>query len=40
MVGYYDGIEAAAALEHGSQVASFNQEHFAPILGLAVIEPK
>ena len=40
MVGYYDIIVAATALERGSEVASFNQKHFAPIKGLTVIEPK
>ena|SRR5687768_1818998 len=40
MIGYYDVIVAETALERGSQVASFNQEHFAQIKGLKVIEPK
>jgi tRNA(fMet)-specific endonuclease VapC len=40
MIGYYDIIVAATALERGSEVASFNQEHFAQIKGLTVIEPK
>jgi len=40
MVGYYDVIVAATALERGSRVASFNQKHFAPVKGLTVIEPK
>ena len=40
MVGYYDVIVAATALERGSRVASFNQKHFAPVKGLRVIEPK
>ncbi len=40
MIGYYDLIVAATALERGSQVATFNQKHFATIPGLTVIEPK
>jgi tRNA(fMet)-specific endonuclease VapC len=40
MVGYYDIIVAATALERGSEVASFNQKHFTHIKGLTVIEPK
>jgi tRNA(fMet)-specific endonuclease VapC len=40
MVGYYDLIVAATALERGSEVASFNQKHFAHIKGLTVIQPK
>jgi predicted nucleic acid-binding protein len=40
MIGSYDRIVAATALEHGSTVATFNQRHFAQIAGLRVIEPK
>lgn len=40
MTGYYDIIVAATALERGSEVATFNLQHFAHIKGLAVIEPK
>jgi tRNA(fMet)-specific endonuclease VapC len=40
MIGYYDIIVAATALERGSEVATFNRQHFAHIQGLAVIEPK
>jgi len=40
MIGYYDIIVAATALERGSQVATFNQKHFTQIQGLAVVEPK
>ena len=40
MVGYYDIIVAATALERGSEVASFNQKHFTQIKGLTVIEPE
>ena len=40
MIGYYDVIVAATALERGSDVATFNRRHFAQIKGLTVIEPK
>lgn len=40
MIGYYDLIVAATALERGSEVATFNQRHFAQVKGLTVIEPK
>lgn len=40
MIGYYDAIVAATALERGSEVATFNQRHFAQVKGLTVIEPK
>lgn len=40
MIGFYDLIVAATALERGSTVATFNKSHFAPIAGLKVIEPK
>lgn len=40
MIGYYDLIVAATALERGSQVATFNRRHFTQIKGLVVIEPK
>ncbi len=39
-IGYYDLIVAATALERGSEVATFNQRHFAQVKGLAVIEPR
>jgi tRNA(fMet)-specific endonuclease VapC len=39
MIGYYDLIVAATALEHGSAVATFNQRHFSQVSGLKVIEP-
>lgn len=39
MIGYYDLIVAATALERGSTVATFNKRHFAPVVGLQVIEP-
>jgi tRNA(fMet)-specific endonuclease VapC len=40
MIGAYDLIVAAAALESGSRVATFNKRHFALVKGLHVIEPK
>jgi len=40
MIGYYDLIVAATALEHGSDVATFNTRHFQQVRGLNVIEPK
>ena len=40
MIGYYDLIVAATALERASDVATFNRRHFAQIKGLTVIEPK
>ena len=39
MVGYYDLIVGATAIERGSDVATFNKRHFAQIRGLRVIEP-
>ena len=40
MIGFYDVIVAATALERGSEVATFNRRHFAQVKGLMVIEPK
>ena len=40
MIGFYDLIVAATALERGSDVATFNRRHFAQVKGLTVIEPK
>jgi tRNA(fMet)-specific endonuclease VapC len=40
MIGAYDLIVAAAALESGSRVATFNKRHFGLVKGLHVIEPK
>jgi tRNA(fMet)-specific endonuclease VapC len=40
MIGYYDLIVAATALERGGEVATFNQRHFAQVSGLKLIEPK
>jgi len=39
MIGFYDVIVAATALERGSDVATFNERHFTQIKGLTVIEP-
>ncbi len=40
MIGFYDIIVAATALERGSEVATFNRRHFDQVKGLSVIEPK
>lgn len=40
MIGFYDLIVGATALERGSQVATFNKRHFDRIQGLSVIEPR
>jgi tRNA(fMet)-specific endonuclease VapC len=40
MIGAYDVIVAATALERGSEVATFNKRHFDCVPGLKVIEPK
>jgi len=40
MIGFYDLILGATALERGSDVATFNKSHFARIRGLNVFEPK
>jgi tRNA(fMet)-specific endonuclease VapC len=40
IIGYYDLIVAATAMERGSDVATFNKRLFALINGLKVIEPK
>jgi predicted nucleic acid-binding protein len=40
MIGIYDLVVGATAIERGSQVATFNNRHFAQIKGLSVIEPK
>ena len=40
MIGAYDLIVAATALERGSHVATFNKRHFSLIKGLQVIEPR
>lgn len=40
MIGYYDIIVAATALERGTEVATFNRRHFAQIPGLKLVELK
>lgn len=40
MIGPYDLIVAATALERESTLATFNKRHFANVKGLRVIEPK
>ena len=40
MIGYYNLIVAATALERGSQVATFNKRHFAQITALTILEPR
>ncbi len=40
MIGPYDLIVAATALERESVLATFNKRHFANVRGLKVIEPK
>jgi len=40
MIGPYDLIVAATALERGSMVATFNKRHFSAVKGLQIIEPK
>ena len=39
MIGFFDVIVAATALERECKVATFNTKHFAQVQGLAVIEP-
>ena len=39
MIGYHDLMVAAAALERGSAVATFNTRHFAVVAGLTVLTP-
>lgn len=40
MIGFYDLMVAATAVEHGSTVATFNKRHFGQVKGLKVLEPK
>jgi tRNA(fMet)-specific endonuclease VapC len=40
MIGSYDVIVAATALERGSSVATFNKKHFNLVKGLRVITPQ
>lgn len=39
MIGPYDLIVAATALERDSQLATFNKRHFANVVGLKVVKP-
>ena len=39
MVGFYDIIVAATALERDSELATFNKRHFAGIKGLKIVVP-
>jgi predicted nucleic acid-binding protein len=39
MIGYYDVMIAATAIEHGFPVATFNLKHFQSVPGLTVIDP-
>jgi predicted nucleic acid-binding protein len=39
LIGYYDLMVAATALEQGHQVATFNRRHFEAVADLSVIEP-
>jgi len=39
MIGYYDLIVAATAMERGCEIATFNRRHFNRVPGLTVIEP-
>lgn len=40
MIGFYDVIVAATALERGCSVATVDTKHLAKVRGLTVIEPK
>jgi len=40
MMGSYDAIVAATALERGSGVATFNKRHFAQVKGLTIVDLK
>jgi predicted nucleic acid-binding protein len=40
MIGFYDLIVGATALERGSRVATFNKRHFAQIKDLGAVEPQ
>jgi tRNA(fMet)-specific endonuclease VapC len=40
MIGFYDVMVAATALERGSGVATFNKRHFARVKGLTIVELK
>lgn len=40
MIGYYDVIVAATAIEHGHSVVTFNRRHYSRVSGLEVIVPE
>ena len=40
IIGAYDLIVAATALQRGSTLATFNKRHFSQVKGLDIIEPK
>jgi tRNA(fMet)-specific endonuclease VapC len=40
LIGAYDLIVAATALQRGSALATFNRRHFSEVAGLKIIEPK
>ena len=40
MIGFYDLIVGATALERGSRVATFNKRHFVQIKDLGIVEPQ
>jgi tRNA(fMet)-specific endonuclease VapC len=40
MIGFYDVIVTATALERASGVATFNQQHFSQVNGLTVVSAK
>jgi len=39
MIGFYDVIVAATALERDCAVVTFNKRHFAQVKGLKIVEP-
>lgn len=39
MIGAYDLIVAATAIERGSSLATFNQKHFSKVKGLRLLRP-
>jgi tRNA(fMet)-specific endonuclease VapC len=40
IIGAYDLIVAATALQRGSTLATFNRRHFSQVRGLTILEPK
>ena len=40
MIGFYDVIVAATALERGGELATFNRKHFSLVRGLNILVPK